>query len=132
MLILPFADVLACFPIVMSLEERTKSADVIFVGYVTGIHLDDFQQSLALKESSDNSVITSGGEQKTITVWVTDNLKNSAVIQYKVRPIVGICGSGDAQLKEKVILFKKDANWFVISFNQSEYQTIKQTIANSK
>lgn len=128
MLLLPYVQALACFPVIISIEERAKSADNIFVGYVTGIQLDDFQQSLTLKKANDSHVITAGGEQKTITVWVTDDLKTSTIIQREIHPIVGICGSGDAQLKEKVIVFEKDSFWFVTTFSPNAYELVKQAI----
>lgn len=132
MLLLPYVNALACFPVVISLVERSKSADNIFVGYVTGIQLDDFQQSLRLNKPNGSHVITSGGEQKTITVWVTDDLKTSTIIQREIHPIVGRCGSGDAQLKEKVIVFENDSFWFVTTFTPNAYELIKQSILSPK
>ena len=114
------ADAMACFPINIPLTDRSAAAKNIYVGYVTGSHYYQFEE-LA---KDDVLAITELPEPYALRVLVKEVIKGSDKDTI-IYPKILNCGSGKAQLKDKVIVFYNDAFWYTLVFTADNYEQLK-------
>ena len=101
----------ACFPAKIPLEKRVSHSTHIAVGFVTGKHLNQFEEQVG-----SGSTTIQPNEAFTLRVKVINNIKNQFQANI-IYPIIANCGSGSGELKQKVFVFYDGEFWFVQPFD---------------
>ncbi len=111
--------VFACFPAKVSLQQRVAAAQQIFVGVVKEVSPED--------QNNESQNVINAVSQPTkaysLKVSVTEVLKGNKN-QLTVQPKILNCGSGQAELNDKVIVYLSDGFWYTSQFEQQNYSKL--------
>ena len=91
---------LACRPKLIALEDRLKHAEGVYIGYVTGIELTEYEESLRKGESPSSLIYP---ESYGVRVFVTEVVLGSERSVVLAATSSG-CGSVGPELKENVVV----------------------------
>jgi hypothetical protein len=109
----------ACYPAKISLQSRVDKATTIYVGMVTEILAPEGK----IDTTGVVASITHLPQAYALRIAVSEVVKgesDSANIEAKILN----CGSGTAQLNDKVIVFNSNGHWYTKVFNKVMYQRL--------
>lgn len=120
LLILLSHNAFACYPAKISLENRSINAQNIYVGIVEEVQVNK-KENQAIEMISTTEQIT----PYSLSIKVIQSLKGINEASYIKAKVVN-CGSGKADLSDKVIVFYSDNTWFTQVFNQADFLKLQQ------
>jgi hypothetical protein len=116
----------ACFPAKISLKDRISNTTNIAVGYVTGKYLTEFEKGI-----TDTNLSVTLNQSYQLRVKITQNLKGKfkSII---INPIISNCGSGGAELAQKVVVFYVDDYWYVEPLDPLKFELLNSELNPKK
>jgi len=124
LLVLAFPlNALACFPAKITLQQRAQNADAIFVGTVTRIDQLKKDSQTGISTGMSPSSSSSKDSRLSLIVSLSETIKGET-LRTTINPKILNCGSGNASLNDKVIVFLSGEYWFTQVYKQQDYENL--------
>jgi len=113
----------ACYPAKITLKNRVKNADIIYIGVV----IDVLAPHKKIDQVGIMGAVTHLPQAYALKIMVEQVIKGTDN-NNKIEAEILNCGSGSAKLKDKVIVFNSKGYWYTQVFNQKVYNNLRKLI----